>query len=227
MTRPSRFLMTTGLAAVLCVAALSQSGCQTTREAYYNAWENFGGYAKRERLVDYVKAARNEQGQAKETFANALEQFKSVVNFDGGDLERLYNRLNDAYEDSAGQAEEVRERIVSVRRVGQALFEEWDGEVKQITDTDLRSRSRALYDETKSSYEEMLTRMDAAAATMDPVLTRFKDRVLFIKSNLNAQAVASLKGTEIELGQDIQQLIAEMEASIREAGEFIAKIQQG
>ena len=212
------------LAAALLVSAIP--GCQATRTAYYNAWESLG-YAKRERLVDYVKDARDEQAEAKQQFATALEEFKSVVNFDGGDLEKLYNQLNEAYEDSAGQAEEVRERITSVRRVGQALFTEWDADVKEISDPDLRNRSRTLYDQTRASYDEMLARMDAAAASMDPVLTRFKDRVLFIKSNLNAQAIASLKGTEVQLGQDIQQLIAEMEASIREADDFIAKIQQG
>lgn len=202
-------------------------GCQTTREMYYNAWENFGGYAKRERLVDYVVAARDEQGEAKEQFTSALEQFKSIVNFQGGDLEALYNDLNDSYEASADQAEAVRDRIASVRNVGSALFQEWDAEVEEISDSDLRRRSRELYDQTQQSYNEMLARMDAAAASMDPVLTRFRDRVLFIKSNLNAQAIASLRGTEVELTEDIEALIAEMEASIREADEFIAQIQQG
>jgi hypothetical protein len=67
--------------------------------------------------------------------------------------------------------------------------------------------------------------MDAAAATMDPVLTKFNNRVLFIKHNLNAQAIASLKGTELELGGDIDRLIHEMEASIAEADAFISEVQ--
>lgn len=207
------------------IVFLAPAGCQTTRNMYYNAWESMG-YAKRERLVDYVKAARDEQSQAKQQFATALDQFKSVVNFQGGDLEKMYNQLNSSYEKSAGQAQEVRDRIASVRSVGTALFDEWDGDVKQISDKSLRNSSRKLYDDTKASYDEMLTRMDAAAASMDPVLTKFKDRVLFIKSNLNAQAIASLKGTEVELTTDIEQLIGEMEASIKEADEFIGKIQQ-
>ena len=33
----------------LVVVALISGGCQATREYYYNAWENFGGYAKRDR----------------------------------------------------------------------------------------------------------------------------------------------------------------------------------
>ncbi len=199
-------------------------GCQTTREAYYNAWENFGGYAKRERLVDYVKKASAEQTEAKEQFTSALEQFKSVVNFDGGDLEKMYNKLNKEYEACASQADDVRGRIASVRNVGTAMFTEWKGEINEINDANLKGKSQGLYDKTEESYNGLLARMDTAAGAMDPVLTSFKDRVLFIKSNLNAQAIASLKGTEMELGQEIDSLIKQMEASIAEADKFIKEI---
>jgi hypothetical protein len=207
------------------IVALLVSGCATTREMYYDAWEGMG-YAKRERLVDNVKEARDEQAQAKKEFASALEQFKSVVNFQGGDLEAMYNKLNKAYERSESQAGEVRDKITGVKRVATALFDEWAGEIKQMKDDpSLRDTSQKLYDQTKQSYSEMIQRMDSAAASMDPVLSRFKNRVLFVKHNLNAQAIASLKGTEIELGGEIEKLIKEMEASIAEADQFIAEIQ--
>ena len=200
-------------------------GCATTREMYYDAWEGMG-YAKRERLVDNVKEARDEQAQAKQEFASALEQFKSVVNFQGGDLEAMYNKLNKSYERSESQAGEVRDKITGVKRVATALFDEWQGEIKEMKDDpSLRASSQKLYDQTKTSYGEMIARMDSAAASMDPVLSRFKNRVLFVKHNLNAQAIASLKGTEIELGGEIERLIKEMEASIAEADRFIAQVQ--
>src|SRR3954463_3895051 len=81
---------------LLSATLLIISGCATSRNAYYNAWEKMG-YAKRERLVDNVKDASAEQGKAKQEFANALEQFRSVVNFEGGDLEKVYNKLNKSY----------------------------------------------------------------------------------------------------------------------------------
>ena len=79
--------------AALVTCSSFAGGCSATRNIYYNTWEKFG-YAKRERLVDNVKDARKEQVEAKQEFANALEQFKSVVNFNGGDLEKLYNKLD-------------------------------------------------------------------------------------------------------------------------------------
>jgi hypothetical protein len=92
-------------------------------------------------------------------------------------------------------------------------------------DPSLQAQSRSLLDRTRGSYAEMIQRMDTAAGTMDPVLAKFKNRVLFIKHNLNAQAIASLKGTELELGGDVERLIREMNASIQEADAFIKEVQ--
>lgn len=208
----------------ICVLSIGlNSGCQTVRTGYYNAWEKFG-YAKRERLVDNVKAAAAEQGEAKKQFATALEEFKSVVNFDGGNLEAVYNKLKKEYDRCETAAGDVNSKISSVKNVAKSLFTEWQGEVNQISDASLKSKSQNLYDKTQNAYEEMIVRMDKAAGTMSPVLQSFKDRVLFIKGNLNAQAIASLKGTEVELGGEIDKLIKEMEASIKEADEFIAEV---
>ena len=200
------------------------TGCQTTRTAYYNAWEKMG-YAKRDRLVDNVKAAKQEQVEAKQQFSTALEQFKSVVNFQGGDLEKLYNQLDKELKRCQSEAGQVNSKVQSVKNVGTALFDEWKGEIGQMKDASLKGKSQALYDQTQANYKEMISHMDVATASMTPVLDKFNDRVLFIKANLNAQAIASLKGTEVELGGDIDKLIKDMQTSIDEADKFISGLE--
>lgn len=206
---------------LLLVMALTM-GCTAARRAYYDASENYLGYAKRERLVNRVEAARDEQAQAKEQFVTALEQFKSVVNFDGGDLEATYRKLNREFERCVSHAESVRSRIQDVENVAVALFSEWESEIGQMSDPELKEANRKLRSQTKSSYEQLIERMRSAAGTMDPVLVKFKDRVLFLKGNLNARAIAALQGTEVQLGAEIDKLVREMEASIAEADAFIA-----
>ena len=63
--------------------------------------------------------------------------------------------------------------------------------------------------------------MDAATASMDPVLTVFNDRVLYLKHNLNARAIAALGTETSELETDVARLIADMEQSIAAADAFI------
>src|SRR5437763_5689235 len=96
-----------GLVVSAMVALIAAGGCATTRSAYYDAWEKLG-YAKRQRLVDDVKAARDQQEKAKKQFASALDEFKSVMNFKGGDLEAMYNKLNDQYQACSSRADGVR-----------------------------------------------------------------------------------------------------------------------
>ncbi len=217
MSRSSNFMI------ALLVLAITSTGCQKARTMYYNAWEKVG-YAKRERLVDNVSKVRDEQTIAQKQFASALEEFKSVVNSDGGQLEATYNKLKKQYDNCESQATAVRNKIQAVKNVGSSLFVEWQGEVNQIKDDPtLKNQSQALYDKTKQNYTELVARMDTSAAAMDPVLTKFKNRVLFIKGNLNAQAVAGLKGTEVELGNEINKLISEMEKCIADANAFIAE----
>lgn len=56
---------------------------------------------------------------------------------------------------------------------------------------------------------------------MEPVLKRQKDQVLYLKHNLNAQAIGSLKQEVGSIEADVQRLITEMERSIKEADLFL------
>jgi hypothetical protein len=69
--------------------------------------------------------------------------------------------------------------------------------------------------------------MDAASQRMDPVLEAFKNNVLFLKHNLNAQAIASLEDTSFKIEQSVAELIARMQASIDEANAFVASMNGG
>ena len=57
---------------------------------------------------------------------------------------------------------------------------------------------------------------------IEPVLVKFKDQVLFLKHNLNAQTIASLKNELISVEGNIASLIKELTASIQAADSFIA-----
>ena len=66
--------------------------------------------------------------------------------------------------------------------------------------------------------------MKRAESKMPPVLAKFKDQVLFLKHNLNAQAIASLKSELGTVESNINLLIKEMEASIKQADAFISSM---
>ncbi len=192
-------------------------GCQT---AYYGAMEKLG-YHKRDLLVSDVQKARDAQEEAKEQFQTAFEQFSTVLNFKGGALQDTYEKLNAEYERSESKAQAVHDRIASVEDVSEALFNEWEIELGQYSNKNLRRVSQQRLDQTRKQYSQLIRAMKRAEKKMGPVIAAFKDQVLFLKHNLNAQAIASLKQELVSVENDIASLIKDMEASIKEADSFL------
>lgn len=205
---------------ILLPLMLSVSGCAST---YYNAWEK-AGFHKRDILVSRVENTRDSQQDAQEEFKDALEQFGSIVSLQDTDLKQAYDRLNAEYEDSQEAAQEVTDRINSVAAVATALFKEWQLEIEQYTNPEFKRSSTRQLRETRTRYDAMLNTMRKSEASMQPVLSTFRDNVLFLKHNLNAQAIGSLKGEFASLQNDIAVLISEMNRSIAESDRFIADL---
>ncbi|MHC4871536.1 MAG: DUF2959 domain-containing protein [Planctomycetota bacterium] len=200
------------------VVLIFMSGCGDS--IYYGAMEKFG-YQKRDILVDRVEEANEAQKETKEQFASALEQFSSVVKVKGGDLEKIYKKLKAELEGSEERSQDVKDRIKSVEKVAKDLFAEWEVELGQYSNAKLRASSADKLRATKVRYQQLISRMKAAEKKIDPVLTAFRDQVLYLKHNLNAKAIASIKGELAQVETDISALIKEMDISINEADAFI------
>lgn len=210
-----------GRRAALCVAVLVLvGGCKST---YYGMWEKMG-WAKRDILVDRVKDAKEDQEAAKKQFQSALEQFKALTGFQGGDLEAKYKKLNKEYEACESRADDVRKRIASVDSVAQDLFAEWQKELGEYDNAELKRSSEQKLRETKDRYQQMYSAMKNAEGKMEPVLKTFKTQVLYLKHNLNAAAIASLQTQVVGIQGDVDQLIKDMERSINEANSFISQM---
>jgi hypothetical protein len=198
-------------------------GCQS---AMYRALESVG-IEKRDLLTRRVTQARDSQTAAKKQFASALDQFRALVNVEGGDLERIYDRLNDEYKDAQRRAEEVSDRIAAVETVARDLFAEWESELDRYSDANLRRDSQRLLNDTQKRYSTLIASMKRAERSMRPVLEMLQDRVLALKHNLNARAIGQLKGELTQIENKTSTLMRDMERAIAEADEFIRRMNSG
>ncbi len=202
--------------------ALTLSACSS---AYYGAMEKVG-FHKRDILVSRVEKAKDSQQEAQQQFKSALERFESVVTLAETDLAKAYKKLNAEYEDAEEAAEEVSERIDEVEDVAKALFKEWRQEISLYQNPNLKASSERKLQETEARYQQMMQSMREAEASMKPVLLTFRDNVLFLKHNLNAQAIGALRGEFTSLKANIESLIAQMNRSIESSNRFIAQIKE-
>jgi chromosome segregation ATPase len=145
----------------------------------------------------------------------------------GGELEDIYNRLSDEYEASEDAANEIRDRIDSVEDVAEDLFAEWETELDQYSNANLRRDSERQLRDTQRRYERLMSAMRRAEQTIDPVLASLKDNTLYLKHNLNARAIASLKGELSTVNRDVENLIGAMQSAINESNAFIEDMRTG
>jgi hypothetical protein len=101
------------------------------------------------------------------------------------------------------------------------MFKEWNSELSEYQNADLRRSSEQKLNQTKDRYNQLITVMKQASSKMDPVLAAFHDQVLYLKHNLNADAISSLQQTAAGINTDVDNLIKDMNASIAEANSFI------
>jgi len=218
-----RFIVVAAVLVMLPVAGCRQAK-EAAREQYYTALEKVG-LEKREVLVKRVDNAREAQQKAEKQFRDALEEFKALVDYRGGELESRYEKLRGEYEDAKQRADTVHDKIRAVKNVATALFKEWETEIGKYTNAEMKRVSQRELAETRTRYEQLVVVMERAASRMDPVLAKLQDQVLFLKHNLNARALGSLSGTARSLELEVSGLIQQMQGSIAEAESYIKEMQ--
>jgi hypothetical protein len=193
------------------------------KAAYYHARESIGD-SKRNIVVTHVEQACSGLQETRDEFQDALERFKNLVYVNDAPLEHKYNLLNRQYHYCCAKSESVSNRIRAIEEVSDALFLEWENELNEYSNRALRNSSRQQLKISRQNYARLIRTMQRAESKIQPVLAAFKDQVLYLKHNLNAQAIAALRHEFIEIGVDISQLIQAMEQTIVEASQFVAAL---
>lgn len=196
---------------------LVMSKCQ---KIYFQVVES-AGHHKRDILVVRVENARESLTEAKDQFQSALEKFSALTQFNGGALEDVYRQLKIEFDYSKSKALAVSDRIDAVQDVAEALFQEWEEELEQYSNRGLRSASRQKLKQTQQHYAQLMSAMRRAENKIEPVLRVFRDQVLFLKHNLNAQAITSLEDELVTMTHSVAGLIQAMERSIDRAEDFM------
>lgn len=199
---------------------LALTGCASVQ---YSALEKVGIH-KRDILVDRVEDARDAQAETREQLVSAYEQLSELVGYDGGELEKKYERLSKEVERSRDATEELDDHLADIDRVSEDLFDEWESELDLYSSAALRSDQEQKLKLARRQFAMMRERMQTARNRVDPVMAILTDNVLFLKHSLNAQALAAIRGQAAVLEGQVDALIRDMQVAIEEADAFINRM---
>lgn len=207
-------------ASFACLLVLTLTACNSV---YYKTMKTLGK-EKRDILVKRIKDTKKDQEETKERLQTTMESFQQLTGFNGGDIEKNYKRLNSDYEKAADQAKKLHDRIQSIDQVSSDMFKEWRKEIDEMRNPLLKNRSTAMLRDAQERQATYMKAMHKTEDQMTPVLTAFRDQVLFLKHNLNARAIGSLKGTASSINTDVSALIRSIDSSMQEADKLISSL---
>ncbi len=139
----------------------------------------------------------------------------------GGSLEKNYKKLNGEYEKAADSAQKLHNRIDSIDQVSNDLFKEWQKEIDGMENKKLKAQSAVMLRQSRLNEANYIKSMRQTEARMTPVITAFRDQVTFLKHNLNARAIGSLKGTSAKMSTDVDVLMVSLDGSMAQADALI------
>ena len=75
--------------------------------------------------------------------------------------------------------------------------------------------------DARRNRDRMLDAMRNAESKIEPVLSVFRDQMLYLKHNLNAKALAALQDESVRIETDVNALLRDLSTAIAEADRFI------
>lgn len=215
----SEMLSRRGLLGTLGVALLLSS-CQGM---YYSTMARFG-IDKRDILIERLDKTSEAMSRLDQRFEEMSTAYGATIHLEGGDLPAMHKEFAKSYDRTESAATSFHSRIGDIHSVAGALFEEWKLKTGEILDPDLREQSLRNFGHAQTSYTKLVRTMREVETEIDPVLTRFRDHVVFLKLNLHRMTLSSLQETEEELLLDVEHIRELLAQAIDETAAFTEQI---
>jgi hypothetical protein len=181
-----------------------------------------GPDAPQEDLVARARGAERETREARADFAAAFLLYQRLTSPQAVELERLSGEFEDSVETCEDRAQDLTERIETIREETRALVASWTVELGRFSSDAVRKKSEAQMRDTEAHAERLLAALERLHGRMKPVLLKLNDYALFFDHNLNARAIATLQDTYKDFDGEFKALESEFGKAEAEIAAFLA-----
>lgn len=196
------------------------TGCN---KLYYATWEALGKQ-KRDLLREQVEDLTQDQEDVNQEFSDALSKLRSLYGSPPSGLAQAYDQLQKDYDQAKSKSEALSYRIDKVVTVAHDLFTEWEDEISKLKTPKYREDSRRKLKITRQKFAKLETSMRKAEKDIPPVLASLEEQVIYLKHNLNAQALGNVQGEVKAIEGDLKTLSLSIHKSISESQNFITNL---
>jgi hypothetical protein len=147
-------------------------------------------------------------------------QAMTARDFKGNPAE-AYTRFLTALELSERRAEELGDSIGPMRDAADPFFARWSASLGDYTNPELRRHSQARLLETRQRYQEIVTSVEPAHATLGAYNRALRDHALFLGHDYNPGSVTSIQGELRSLAKLAVDVSGQLEASRKAARGYV------
>jgi hypothetical protein len=173
-------------------------------------------------LLTRIERVQAETALAKESAHAALNGLCTIVapGFQG-DAATEFAKFLAAAEQSEEQGEALRDAASPMQDAADDMFRRWTKDLEAFGNSRMRQRSQARLGETRTRFQSILGATQAAQIALDAFHADLQDHALFLRNDLNAAAVASIRSDVRALNEQIQGLDVRFDATIAAARAYV------
>ncbi|MBL8856976.1 MAG: DUF2959 family protein [Planctomycetes bacterium] len=173
-------------------------------------------------LLTRVERVQVDATVAREKARASLSELTALVspNF-SGDATKQFATFKQSIEDSVRQATELRKSVRPMTESAATVFGRWTQDLEAFGNTKMRQRSQARLDDTRNRYQGVLNSAQNVLVTLEAFNADLKDQALFLASDLNASAIASIHPEVRELHERAKELDNRVEACSNAARTYV------
>jgi hypothetical protein len=166
------------------------------------------GYDKGEKTAQNIQTAANRIAALPGLVDKTLASLDAMVNKPANDLRPQFKQFNADLAEVESAAKEVGAARRSMGEKGKEFFAEWDKQLAQINNEDIKARSEARKREVNEKMDAIKRSYTEAEMAFRPFFNNLKDVQKYLSVDLTTGGVAAIKETVAKANQEAVKLKA-------------------
>ena len=187
---------------------------------------NAADSAERAAMVkEKIQTLRSECAQWRNQITLTLEEL-SRLTVNGVELRPQFEKYKGELAKMEEKAKSARDRAISMKEKGHAFFSDWEQQVKDIHNEDIRKEAEKRLAKRRKSYGRILSAMEEAKEQLVPYMSDLNDVRKLLESELTTATVASTKGLIRQAnwhGEDVRESLTDVEKELDRVAAELAK----
>lgn len=171
-----------GLSLAVAGAALVFSGCGSTK-----------GYKQADKTGAGIASFRDEIGKGKVAIDATMKGLSDIASSANTDPRKAFEEFSKAVSNLESTANKIKSRAQSMREKGEAYFTQWEQELAQVTNPEIRALAEQRKAKLRETFESVRKYTEPLKAQFEPWMSNLKDLEKYLGNDLTIAGVDAAK----------------------------------